>query len=142
MSSSPPLPSRRPERVPLVPGFSAVASARLVLGGFVTIIAITCTLIVIALLGIEEIWYAVLPALAIGYVVGFLWTSVFIWRTNRRSSLEAAAGYVTLRRGYPELPNVDPGTGLVVRKTGEPVLGWAAHRAQIRRGRAMNRKQD
>jgi hypothetical protein len=93
-------------------------------------------------IGIEEIWYAVLPALAIGYVVGFLWTSVFIRRTNRRSSLEAAAGYVTLRRGYPELSNVDPATGLVVRKTGEPVLRWAAHRARIRRVRTMKRTQD
>jgi hypothetical protein len=55
---------------------------------------------------------------------------------SKQKERESAAGYTTSGMGYPNLEQVDPSTGLVVRAAGEPLLSRQAQRDRIREYKA------
>lgn len=61
------------------------------------------------------------------FLVSFL---VVHWGSKQKDR-ECAAGYTTSGMGYPNLEQVDPATGLIVRAAGEPLLTRQEQRARV-----------
>ncbi len=61
--------------------------------------------------------------------MAMLGISMLIFQVQRAS--EVRSGYTTLRSGFPDLDMVDPRTGIVLRKAGEPELDPEMLRARV-----------
>jgi uncharacterized membrane protein YedE/YeeE len=68
--------------------------------------------------------FAVLPFFAVFWAIGS--------KAERRQKAEVAAGYTTLRGRYQQIEQLNPMTGRVIRRAGEPLLSSAEFRRHIR----------
>jgi len=69
------------------------------------------------------LFYLEVAALVVSFLLSF-WAS-------KQKDRELAAGYTTSSRGYPNLEQVDPSTGLIVRAAGEPLLSRQVQRDRV-----------
>lgn len=72
-----------------------------------------------------------------GAAFGTCW--LLTWLCGRAVQRETAAGYTTLRSGRRAVPEVDPGSGKVVRSAGEPAISAAERSARLRSIRGRRR---
>lgn len=79
----------------------------------------------------------VLPFLFVG-VIGAAAVRVAWTISTIRGKREAQAGYTTLNGEYRDYPQVDPRTGLVIRRAGAPLLSAAAAKVAIADVRARD----
>lgn len=63
-------------------------------------------------------WLLLLGPIVLDIIVGVIGFT-FLWR---RTKAESAAGYTTMTSGYSKLDQVDPKTGVVIRRAGSSVL--------------------
>ena len=99
------------------------ASAFVVVAGIATVGAFI-------VLGVTHDSRRVVPLVFIvggAFLVSFL---VIHWGSKQKDK-ECAAGYTTSGMGYPNLEQVDPATGLIVRASGEPLLTRQEQRARV-----------
>jgi hypothetical protein len=71
-----------------------------------------------------------LLALMAALFVGLL---LLIELTKKMAAREMAAGYTTSVVGFTHVQQIDPGTGVVVREAGKPLLNHEERREQARR---------
>ena len=64
-------------------------------------------------------------------VAAFLVSFLIAHWGSKQKDRECAAGYTTSSIGYPNLEQVDPATGLIVRAAGEPLLTRQEQRARV-----------
>ena len=94
--------------------------------------------VILALLGLllprdqEVPWLWTVPLFVGGIMLG-LWTSGVLF--ERAVKRETAAGYTTLRMGGRNLDEVDPVTGTVLRRAGEPRIPRAVRKGRLARAR-------
>lgn len=67
------------------------------------------------------------------YVVGaaLAVTFLLIYWASKQKDRELAAGYTTSGFGYPNVEQVHPSTGLIVRAAGEPLLSRQVQRERV-----------
>ena len=97
------------------------ASAFVVVAGIVTVGAFI-------VLGVTHDSRRVVPLVFIIFGA-FLASFLVIHWGSKQKDRECAAGYTTSGMGYPNLEQVDPATGLIVRAAGEPLLTRHEQRA-------------
>lgn len=95
--------------------------------------------VILALLGLlllrdqELPWLWVVPLFVGGIMLG-LWVSGILF--ERAVKRETAAGYTTLRLGGRNLDEVDPVSGAVLRRAGEPRIPRAVRKRRLARARS------
>lgn len=114
------------ERYDLIPGITAYRLARiynLVVIGLSVLSAIVAGVIILGMGPAEsdETIAAFLPVFAV-FGVTILIIIGFTVAVGRRSKAETAAGYTTRTSGFAQLDQVDPRTGVVIRRAGSAVF--------------------
>jgi hypothetical protein len=83
----------------------------------------------------------------IAWIACFVWLplvvvgSVLSTVTRRRMSMEVRSGYTTIGSRYPEVDQIHPVSGALIRRAGEPLLSKAAFDAALRDPRNHNNEQ-
>jgi hypothetical protein len=118
MTSTDSTPASHIERVP---GISALiwnrTLALVYFAAFIVFLIVFLTAIVIGFRQAPWFLWAAFSLLGIAAVATLL-----LFAGRPLETREVRAGYTTLPRKYPELPQLDPKTGIVVRNPGEPYL--------------------
>ena len=80
---------------------------------------------------LADIFHALLWVWLAGVLVG----AVIVALVSAKGRQEVAAGYTTSPFGYQEVDLIDPKTGVVLRRAGEPLFDRVAYRAAVQSSR-------
>ena len=100
--------------------------AALALGGVAAIVSVAALFVLVATHDSPRVVPLVLVIFG-----AFIASFVVAHLASKQKDRECAAGYTTSGMGYPNLEQVDPATGLIVRAAGEPLLTRQEHRARV-----------
>lgn len=119
-----------------VPGLSVWACLGIILIDVVLLIMLPIVLIIAMTVSGQVLQNPLVVAVCIVFLMAFVAMWPIALLTTRASRRETAAGYTTSRIGIHSVPEIDPGTGVVIRGPGVASVGRDTRQAILRAARA------